>query len=368
MKRFRAFVKKEFYHILRDWRTLIILIGMPIIQIMLFGFAITNEIKFANIAILDLSKDHYTQEISNKILASDYFILSKYLKNKKQIHQAFKEGKIKEVIIFEKDFARKLDKEHTASIQIISDATDPNTATLLLNYTQAITGKYQAELNKGLSLPIQISVEQKMLYNPELKGVYLFVPGLITIILMLTSAMMTSISITREKELGTMEILLVTPMHPAQIIIAKVIPYLILAFIDAIIVLTLGYFVFEVPIHGSLILLLSETILFIITALSLGIFISTKTNSQQTALLASLMGLMLPVIILSGFIFPVANMPKILQLLSNVIPATWFILIIKGIMLKGSDFTMVWKETLILFGFALLFTVLSIKNYKIRLD
>ena len=368
MRRFRAFVKKEFYHILRDWRTLIILIGMPVMQILLFGFAITNEIKYANIAILDLSKDHYTQEISNKILASDYFILYKNLNNRKEIHQVFKEGKIKEVLVFEKDFAKKLDKEHTASIQVISDATDPNTGTLLLNYTQAIIGKFQVELNKHLEVPLQISIEQKMLYNPELKGVYLFVPGLITIILMLISSMMTSISITREKELGTMEILLVTPMHPAQIVIAKVIPYLILAFIDAVIVLTLGYFVFKVPIHGSLILLLMETILFIITALSLGIFISTKTSSQQAALLASLMGLMLPVIILSGFIFPVANMPMILQILSNFIPATWFILIIKGIMLKGSDLTMIWKETAILIGFTLLFTALSIKNYKIRLD
>ncbi len=367
MKRFRAFVRKEFYHILRDWRTLIILFGMPFIQIMLFGFAITNEIKSANIAILDLSKDQYTQEITNKIMASDYFILYKNLDNKDQIHQAFKEGKIKEAIVFEQDFAKKLGKEHKASIQIISDATDPNTATLLLNYTQAIIGKYQMALNNTIHLPIKITVEQKMLYNQELKGVYMFVPGLITIILMLISSMMTSISITREKEMGTMEILLVTPMHPAEIIIAKVIPYLLLAFIDALVVLIAGYFIFEVPIRGSLILLLSETILFILTALSLGIFISTITNSQQAALLASLMGLMLPVIILSGFIFPVANMPEILQYIANFIPATWFIIIIKNIMLKGSGFFMIWKETLILFGFVLVFTVMSIKNYKIRL-
>ncbi len=367
MKRFRAFVRKEFYHILRDWRTLIILFGMPLAQIMLFGFAITNEIKNANIAILDLSKDQYSQEITNKILASDYFILYKNLDHKSQINQAFRKGKIKEAIVFEQDFAQKLGKDHEAAIQIISDASDPNTASLLLNYTRAIIGKYQASLNKTFKFPIQITAEQKMLYNQELKGVYMFVPGLITIILMLISAMMTSISITREKEMGTMEILLVTPMHPAEIIIAKVIPYLLLAFIDAIIVLVIGYFVFEVPIRGSLILLLAETIVFILTALSLGIFISTMTNSQQAALLASLMGLMLPVIILSGFIFPVANMPKVLQVISNFIPATWFIIIIKGIMLKGSGFMMIWKETLILFGFILVFTVLSIKNYKIRL-
>ena len=216
MHRFIAFVKKEFYHILRDWRTLIILIGMPVIQILLFGFAITNEIKDAHIAILDHAQDNQSRRIIGKILASDYFIADRFIHTSAEIDQAFKQGKIKQVIVFEDKFAQKLTKEKAAKIQVVSDASDPNTATLLLNYTKAILADYQQSLNKQLKVPIRISAEQRMFYNPELKGVYLFVPGLITIIMMLVSAMMTSISLTKEKELGTMETLLATPMARAR--------------------------------------------------------------------------------------------------------------------------------------------------------
>jgi ABC-2 type transport system permease protein len=367
MKRFRAFIKKEFHHITRDWRTLIILIGMPIIQIMLFGFAITNEIKDAKIAILDHARDEHSAVLINKILSTDYFQLDGYLTDDGEIETIFKKGKVKEVIIFERGFGEKLEKEKIANIQIIADASDPNTATILLNYTQAIIGNYQSEINLAKKLPFSINIQSEMFYNKELKGVYLFVPGLIAIILMLVSAMMTSISITKEKELGTMEILLATPMKPLIIIVAKVVPYLMLSFTNAIIILMLGYFVFDVPIHGSLVLLLLEMILFILTVLSLGIFISTMTSSQQVALMASLMGLMLPTILLSGFLFPVENMPLPLQIISNIVPAKWFIIIIKGIMLKGVGLSVIWKETLILMGFMAFFILLSIKKFKPRL-
>lgn len=367
MSRFFAFVRKEFYHIIRDWRTLIILIGMPIAQILIFGFAISNEIKGAKIAVLDYARDQHSTALINKILSTDYFILEKYLTKKKEIEVIFKKGKVKEVIIFEERFGEKFEKEKKSNIQIIADASDPNTATMLLNYTQAIISDYQMSQNLLRKLPFTINIQSEMFYNKELKGVYLFVPGLIAIILMLVSAMMTSISITKEKELGTMEILLATPMKPVIIIVAKVIPYLLLSFTNAIIILTLGYFVFGVPIHGSLVLLLLEMLLFILTVLSLGIFISTATSSQQVALMASLMGLMLPTVLLSGFLFPVENMPLPLQLISNIVPAKWFIIIIKGIMLKGVGISLIWKETLILTGFMAFFILLSIKKFKPRL-
>jgi len=367
MKRFIAFVRKEFHHILRDWRTLIILFGMPIIQILLFGFAITNEIKDASIAILDQANDAHSKALINKILSTDYFKLEQYLSNQSQIEPVFRKGKVKEVIIFERDFSQKLDKEKISGIQLLADATDPNTATIILNYTQGIIAGYQADQNVLSRLPFNIQVQTEMFYNKELKGVYLFVPGLIAIILMLVSAMMTSISITKEKEFGTMEILLATPMRPGIIIIAKVIPYLLLSFINALIILTLGYFVFGVPVHGSITLLLFEMILFVLTVLSLGIFISTVTSSQQVALMASLMGLMLPTILLSGFIFPIENMPLLLQIISNIVPAKWFIIIIKNIMLKGTGLAIIWEETLIIFGFMIFFISLSVKNFKPRL-
>ena len=207
-----------------------------------------------------------------------------------------------------------------------------------------------------------------MLYNPELKSVFNFVPGVMTVILMLVSAMMTSISITREKELGTMEILLVSPLKPFQVILGKVFPYVFLSIINAIVIVSMGYFIFGMPINGSIFLLAFESILFIITALSLGILISTISNTQQTAMMISLMGLMLPVIILSGFIFPIASMPLPMQVISNIIPAKWFIIIVKSIMLKGVGLEYIFKETLILVGMTLLFMGLSIKNYKTRLE
>ncbi|HBH23709.1 MAG TPA: multidrug ABC transporter permease [Cytophagales bacterium] len=367
MNRLRAFIKKEFYHIIRDWRTLIILIGMPMAQIILFGFAITNEVNEAKIGILDKAKDEESRNIINKIDASSYLDITEYLSTDEEIEKVFKKGNVKEIIVFPADFGRDLWANNQADIQVVSDATDPNTADLIFNYTRAIILNHLNEMNANIESPFQIEINQQMLYNPALKGVYLFVPGLITVILMLISAMMTSISITKEKELGTMEVLLATPMAPVQVVLAKVIPYLLLAFIDAVLVLLLGYFVFDVPIRGSLVLLLFETLVFIVTALSLGVFISTRTSSQQVALMISLMLLMLPTILLSGFIFPIENMPNPLQIISNIVPARWFVIILKGIMLKGLGIAAIWEETLILIGFIVFFIALSVKNYKIRL-
>ena len=368
MKRFIGFIKKEFYHIFRDKRSLFILFGMPIAQILLFGFAITNEINNVDIAILDHSKDATTKEIINKIAASKYFSINQFIEKESDIETIFKKGKVKAVLNFDKDFSKSLIKENNASIQVITDATDPNTANTITNYVNAILQSYLKEQNKSVSQVYQIVPQTHMVYNPELKSVYMFVPGVMTIILMLVSAMMTSISITKEKELGTMEILLVSPLKPIQVIVGKVFPYIFLSIINAIVIIVLSIFIFKMPVQGSLFLLGMESVLFIITALSLGILISTISATQQTAMMISLMGLMLPVILLSGFIFPITSMPLPLQVISNIIPAKWFIIIIKAIMLKGVGLQFVWKETLILIGMTVFFIGLSVKKYKIRLE
>ncbi|MCL8007265.1 ABC transporter permease [Gelidibacter japonicus] len=368
MKRFIGFIKKEFYHIFRDTRSLFILFGMPIAQILLFGFAITNEINNVDIAILDHSKDATTQEIINKISASKYFTIDQLITRESDIEEAFQKGKIKAVLNFEKDFSKNLIKERQATLQIITDATDPNTANTITNYINSILKNYEQSKNKNIKLDYQVVSETRMVYNPELKSVFTFVPGVMTIILMLVSAMMTSISITREKELGTMEILLVSPITPFQVIIGKVVPYIFLSVINAAVIVLLSIFVFNMPVQGSLFLLGAESVLFIITSLALGILISTISETQQTAMMISLMGLMLPVILLSGFIFPISSMPEPLQIISHIIPAKWFIIIIKGIMLKGVDLSFLWKESLILISMTVLFIGLSIKKYKIRLE
>ena len=368
MKRFIGFIRKEFYHIFRDKRSLFILFGMPIAQILLFGFAITNEISNVDIAILDHSNDATTQEIINKISASKYFSIKEFITQETEIESVFRKGKVKAVLNFEKDFSKKLIKENKATIQIITDATDPNTANTISNYTNSILQKYMQEKNKGIKPIYTIIPQTRMVYNAELKSVFMFVPGVMTIILMLVSAMMTSISITREKELGTMEILLVSPIKPIQVIIGKVVPYIFLSVINAIVIVILSIFIFKMPVEGSLFLLGLESVLFIINALALGILISTISKTQQTAMMISLMGLMLPVILLSGFIFPISSMPLPLQVISNIIPAKWFIIIVKAIMLKGVGITFIWKETLILIGMTLFFIGLSVKKYKIRLE
>lgn len=368
MNRFWGFVLKEFRHIFRDFRTLIILFGLPIAQIMIFGFAISNEINNARIAILNQSRDDVSLRLENKLLSSGYFTLHSYLESTLDIERIFREGIVKEVIVIAPHFGKQLGNEGHAAIQIIADATDPNMANTLTSYTAAIISDFQSEEMQTASLPIRVVPEVQFYYNPELKSVFMFVPGLITIIMMLISAMMTSISITREKELGTMEILMVSPLKPLQIVVGKVIPYLLLSFIIANIILLLGRYVFIVPINGSLILLEAMLTLFIITTLSLGIMISTVTDKMQTAMMISMIGLMMPTILLSGFIFPVQNMPLPLQVISNAIPARWFIIIVRGIMLKGNGLEYLWKEALVLTAMTAFFLLVSTRKYKSRLE
>lgn len=364
----KGFIIKEFYHIFRDIRSLVILFGMPVIQILLFGFAISNELKNAPVAILDHSHDYITRQITDKLLSSGFFKESEQLPSENEIEAVFRKGQVKEVIIFESDFARNLDKGMEAHVQLIADASDPNTANLIVNYTRAIINNYQQEYFGEIAMPIEITTESRMLFNPGLKSVFMFVPGIITILLMLISAMMTSISIAREKELGTMEVLLVSPLHPMQIIVGKVLPYVLLAFINAVTILLMSYFIFGMPVKGSMLLLLGESLLFLTMALSLGIFISTVANSQQLAMMMSMFALMLPTILLSGFIFPIENMPAALQYISLAMPPRWFNIIVKSIMLKGLGLQYIWKETLIIAGMALFFIALSVKKFKVRLE
>ncbi len=368
MKRFIGFVKKEFYHIFRDVRTMVILFGIPVVQILLFGFVITNEIKDAKIAILDHSHDEITKEITNKLLSSGYFILHQKLNSNSEIENSFRKGEIKEVIVFEQNFAEKLEREKSASIQILTDASDPNIASMLTNYTSALIYDYLKEINGEFVDRIQISPEVRMLYNPNLQGVYMFIPGIMAMILMLISALMTSISLVREKELGTMEVLLVSPLKPIQIVLGKVTPYFVLSVVNALSIILLGKFVFGMPVAGSFILLMVESMLFILLALSLGILISTVANSQQTAMMMSMFALMLPTILLSGFIFPVENMPIILQWIAFVMPPRWFIIILKDIMLKGTGLFFVWQETFVIVFMIFLFIMLSIRKFKVRLE
>ncbi|MDV3557888.1 multidrug ABC transporter permease [Elizabethkingia anophelis] len=367
MKQFLSFVRKEFYHVFRDSKTLLMLFGLPIVQIVLFGFALTNEIKNSKIVICDYAKDEATQQIISKIEASRNFEIQKTLISHKQIEEAFKEGNIKLAIIFPANFNKDLLHLNKAQVQIIADASDPNTANTLTNYATNIIMDYQQELMKNKAMPFRIVPELRMLYNPELKGATNFVPGVMALVLMLICVMMTAVSVVKEKETGTMEVLLVSPFNPFLVIISKAIPYLFLSLINLTIILVLSVTLLDMPINGSILLLFGASTLLIITALSLGLLISNVTQSQQTAMLISMMGMMLPTMLFTGFMFPLENMPYPLQIIANAVPSKWYYIIVKSIMIKGLGFSAIWKETLILFGMTCFLLIVSIRKFKIRL-
>ena len=368
MKLFFAFIRKEFRHVLRDTRSLIILLGMPVMMMMLFGFALSNEVKNSNIGVLDQSQDESTHFLTNRFEQSRYFAITKKLKREAEIDESFRKGELRMVVIFPPDFRKNLLHDNRTQVRMVGDATDPNTSNIMINYASAIVRDYQNELLGVQKMPYQIELETSMLYNPKLSSTFNFVPGVMTLILMILGAMMTSVSIVKEKEKGTMEILLVSPMRPLMVVLTKAIPYLILCFVDVLLILLLAYTVLDMPMRGNIFLLLAENILFIFTTLSLGLLISNVVDKQQTAMFISLVGLLMPSLIFTGFMFPLENMPLHMQIISNIIPTKWYYSIISSIMVKGLGFEFVWKQTLILLGMTLLFLGIAIKKFKIRLE
>ncbi|GIM54429.1 ABC transporter permease [Capnocytophaga cynodegmi] len=367
MNQFLLFVRKEFYHVFRDKKTLLMLFGLPIVLIVLFGFAITNEIKNVKIVICDYAKDQATQQIINKLEAGNQFKVIKTIMSHTEIENAFKKENIKLAIIFPANFNKDLLHLNKAQVQIIADASDPNIANTLTNYATAIIMDYQQELIENNTIPLRIVSEIRMLYNPELKGATNFVPGIMALVLLLVCVLMTAVSIVREKETGTMEILLVSPISPFLVIISKAIPYFFLSLINLSVILILSVTLLEMPINGSLWLLIAESTLLIICALSLGLLISNNTQSQQSAMLISMMGMLVPTMLFTGFMFPIENMPVPLQIVSNIFPSKWYYIIVKSIMIKGLGFSAIWKETLILFGTTCFLLFVSLKTFKNRL-
>jgi ABC-2 type transport system permease protein len=358
MKQFWAFIKIEFFHIFRDRRTMLILLGMPVLQIILFGFAITTELNHSRVAVLDPSKDAVTTRITERIDENRYFSVVKELSSASDIETVFRHDEADIVVAFTPDFDANLSTGE-AGIQLVVDATDPNTGNMMAGYVQGIVG--QALQSGTQSSPI---VQTHLLFNPQMKSAYNFVPGVMGLILMLICAMMTSISIVREKETGTMEVLLVSPIRPIFIILAKAVPYLVLSCVNLATILLLSVYVLHVPVEGSLWTLSFLSLLLIAVALSLGLLISCVVQNQVAAMIVSGMGLMM----LSGMIFPIESMPAVLQWISNIIPARWYIQAVKKVMIEGLGMAAVWHEALILSGMAALLIGLSLKKFKERLE
>jgi ABC-2 type transport system permease protein len=360
-------LRKESYHILRDRRTLAVLIFMPIVQVILFGYSIRTDVRDVRLAIVDPTPDASTLAIRDRFNATGVFRTVAVTTRPSDLAPLFKSDTAQVAVEFESDFGRRLAAGEPARILVTTDATEPNSGTARQFYVDAVIQGYIADQPRRAG-EVRIVPQARSRFNPTRASTNLFVPGLMAMVLNVIAALMTALSLTREKETGTMEALLVSPLRPWQIIVGKVAPYLGIGFISVLAVLVVARVVFRVPMRGSLTLLLAEGTLFILVALSIGILISARTSSQRVALLGALIGTMLPTQLLSGFVFPIESMPVGIQWVTVIVPARWFVTIARGIMLKGIGLTYLWRETLVLVAMTLVLLVASVKSFKVRLQ
>ena len=352
MKQFWSFVIKEARHILRDKRTMLILFGMPIVLMFIFGFAITTDVKNVRTVVVTSQMDHQTRAAVERLAASEYFDIVHTVATPQEAERTIRSQKADMAIVFAKDFASK-----KSGVQLIVDGADPNMSQQWTNYAMQV-----------VSNPVGAIVNLRMLYNPQMRSAYNFVPAIMGMLLMLICAMMTSISIVREKERGTMEVLLVSPVRPLMVIVAKAVPYLVLAFTILIVILLMARFVLGVPLAGSLFWIAAVSTLYILLALSLGLLISNIAQTQLVALLMSAMVLLMPIVMLSGMMFPVESMPTVLQWVSAVVPPRYYIDCMRKLMIMGVGIGEVMMDVLILLGFTVLLLTVALKKFNVRLE
>ncbi len=360
-------IRKEFIHILRDPRSLAIIFIMPTLMVMLFGYAITFDIKNINMAVLDQDNSRASRELIDQFSNSGYFTIVKYLNNREEIEENIMFRQFIAAIVIPNDYQESLDTGNPAQIQLLVDGSNANTATIVINYIRAAMSALTLNINANI-IKMPINIEPRFLYNPDLKSSHFIVPGLLAVLMMMICAMLTSITIAREKETGTMEQIIVSPVKSREIIIGKVTPYIGVAFLVSSAVLIFSKVVFNVPIRGNILLLALFSLVFIYASLSIGVFISTKAKTQQVALMLSMVGTLLPSILLSGFMFPVFAMPLFLRIMSYIVPAKYFIVITRGIMLKGIGAEVLFPQALFLFVIGTILLFISSKNFKTNLE
>lgn len=379
MHAFFGLVRKEVYHILRDRRTLAVLLLMPLLQVLIFGFAIRTDVEEIRLALVDPSPEAATHELRAQLEGSDQFRVDHVLRSTSPLESLFRNGAIDQALVVESDFGSALREEAPtpatgsstpsvgAQALVLTDAINPNIGRIRQDYARAVLRHYEESLTHRTRAP-PFRVETRVRYNQTLESAYFFVPGLLAFVLTIVSALMTALSLAREKETGTMETMLVSPLRPWQVITGKVTPYVAVAFANVVTVLGVAYVVFDVPVRGSLPLLLALSLLFVIVSLALGVFISTRTDSQRTAMMGALLGLLLPTTLLSGMIFPIQSMPGWLQPVSHVVPAKWFLHVVRGVLLKGVGLEVLWSDAVILLGMGILFLGASLVGFDVRLE
>lgn len=353
--------RKELIHILRDRQSLFMVLTMPIIMLLLYGYAITLDMRAINLVVSDNSQSVESREVIRQLSSTDFFRVKVVPGAINDVNEYFLDREAQCVLVIPREFASD-QKEGKGQLQLLVDASDPNAANFMESYISTALAP-----SEDLT-PVLFTVSPRIFYNPDMRSAAFFIPGLIALIMLLISTFLTSIAIVREKENGTMEQLLVSPVRSGQIIIGKVLPYTVLGFFDGMVILVVGSLLFSVPIQGSLILIMVMMLVYVVTGLSLGMLVSTIAKTQAVAMLAAITMTVLPSLLMSGFIFPISSMPKVFQLVSRIIPATYFLEIIRGIILKGNDLTNLYQPAAILVGIDILLIALSIKSFSMRLE
>jgi ABC-2 type transport system permease protein len=368
LKQLLSFVHKEFIHIWRDKRTILVVIGLPIMQMILFGFAISTEIKNVRFGVFNSKKDEVSLKLEEHFRNNNYFTYIEDITDPAHFPDFFKRNKLDMILVFEDNFEYKLTHQGEAHIQILTDGIDPNSSTAIANYANQIIQKYKQENSIQTQSGNLVIPQIRLLYNPQMKSAFNFVPGVMGLVLTIICAMMTAVSIVREKERGSIEVLLVSPIKPIYIIIAKMLPYLVISAFIMLLIIFLSIFMLGVPMAGSYVTFCFISLIFVIATLALGLLISTLVENQVIAMLISGMGLMMPTALLSGMIFPTDNMPWLLRGISALIPARWFISAVRKVMIEGLDFVFIYKEFIILCFMTLVLIIISLKKFKIRLE
>lgn len=364
MRIFIAFVLKELLHILRDLRTILILLGMPVVQVLLFGFALNTEVKNLRVAVVDQSHDVLSKRLTESVLQSPSFAPVRGVTDLSDVDDRMRRGELELVVVIAPYFYQRMMAGDQAAVQLLVDASNPNVASIAAGYVQSVLGGLLQEQFGGEGQPYGVDVQTRMLYNPALESTYNFVPGIIGLVLIIICSIMTSVSIVRERERGTLEVLLASPMKSGTMLLAKMIPYLLLSFVILIMTLLLSYFALKVPIRGSLLPLFTLSVLYIVVALSVGLFVSTISPNQAAAIIIAGIGMMTPTLLLSGMMFPISSMPRLMQWLAQLVPGTWYVDGMRKVMIQGASWSAIWLHHVVLA--AMTATTLGLSMIKLK--
>jgi ABC-2 type transport system permease protein len=356
-----AITRKEFIQLVRDVRTLAVIVVLPVLLLVLYGYAINLDVTHLQTAVADQDKTSAARDLVRAFENTEYFDVIRYLDSPAQIDDLIQRGTVKVALVIPRGYARDLASGRRAQIQVIVDGSNPTTATLAVSYVSGIVQGYSsmvtvmAAARVGMTRPelfVPVDFRPRVWYNPELKSTYFIVPGLIAVILMMLSALLTAMTVVRERERGTIEQLVVSPVMPHELMIGKLIPYVVIAFADIVLVTVAGRLLFGVPLRGSVPLLLGLSAVFLVAVLGIGLLVSTISTTQELAMTIAVMTTMLPSFLLSGFVFPISNMPRVIQAITYVIPARYFLVIVRGIFLKGVGWAVLWPQVIPLIIFA----------------